>query len=253
MSRDHVASNLAYWSVEAADYVAAGRRAWSSPEPIWGIFEVPDARLGLFPDVTGLDVVELGCGAGYVSAWAARRGARRVVGLDLTPEQLASARSFQSEFGLSYPLVRGDAEQVPMREASFDVALSEYGAAMWCDPERWLAEAARLLRPGGRLVMMNSSPLLCAVTGPDDPEDEPVGTELRRDWFDMRRFDDPDGTTVFCLPHGEMIRVLRACGFEVERLVEVQPPAGASTRYPFVTAAWARRWPCEEAWVARRV
>jgi hypothetical protein len=38
----------------------------------------------------------------------------------------------------------------------------------------------------------------------------------------------------------------------VEDLIELRPPAGARTEYPFVTAEWARRWPCEEAWVARR-
>ena len=38
-----------------------------------------------------------------------------------------------------------------LADASFDLVVSEYGASVWCDPERWIAEAARLLRRGGRL------------------------------------------------------------------------------------------------------
>jgi hypothetical protein len=57
----------------------------------------------------------------------------------------------------------------------------------------------------------------------------------------------------FHLTHGEWIRRLRACGFRVEDLIEVRPPEDAVTRYPYVARDWARRWPCEEVWRARRV
>jgi hypothetical protein len=46
-----------------------------------------------------------------------------------------------------------------------------------------------------------------------------------------------------------MIRLLRASGFEVENLVELQAPEAATTRYPFVTPEWARQWPAEEVWI----
>ena len=49
-----------------------------------------------------------------------------------------------------------------------------------------------------------------------------------------------------------MIRLLRDTGFEIEDLVEVQIPEDATTTYPFVSPAWARRWPCEEVWKACR-
>ncbi len=69
----------------------------------------------------------------------------------------------------------------------------------------------------------------------------------------MHRFEWPDDDSVeFHLTHGDWIRLLRRTGFEIENLIELQPPAGATTRYPFVTLEWARRWPCEEVWVARR-
>ena len=151
---DHVARNRAYWNGMAADYVDSGRRAWSA-DPQWGMFHVPDADVHILPDVDGLDVIELGCGTAYVCAWLARRGAR-VVGIDRSEAQLATARALQDEHDLHFPLILGNAEAVPLPEASFDLAISEYGAAIWCDPYAWIPEAARLLRPGGRLIFLGN-------------------------------------------------------------------------------------------------
>ena len=127
---------------------------------------MPESSLGTLGDVDGLDVVELGCGTAYVSAWLARRGARPV-GVDVTPAQLATARRCQAEFGIDFPLVEASAEDVPLPSESFDLAVSEYGASIWCDPHLWIPEAHRLLRPGGRLWFLRNSTLaiLCA---PDD-------------------------------------------------------------------------------------
>jgi hypothetical protein len=78
---------------------------------------------------------------------------------------------------------------------------------------------------------------------------------LVRPQFGLRRveWDDEYGHSIeFHLPHGEMLRVLRANGFEVEALHELQAPADATSRFEFVTLEWARQWPCEEIWVARR-
>jgi SAM-dependent methyltransferase len=201
--------------------------------------------------VEGKDVVELGCGTAYFSAWLAHRGARPV-GIDVTPSQLAIARELQAEHGLDFPLVEANAEDVPLPDASFDVALSEYGASIWCDPERWIPEAARLLRPGGELVFLRNSVIgnLCT---PEDGE-APFGRELVRDYFGMHRVDWQDGTSEFNLGYGDTIRLLRANGLEVERLIEIRAPEDAETHpvYDFVTAEWGRDWPAEELWVARK-
>jgi SAM-dependent methyltransferase len=202
------------------------------------------------PDLAGMDVVELGCGTGYVSAWMARRGARPV-GIDNSPAQLETARRLQSEFGLEFPLHLGDAERTPFADESFDFAISEYGAAIWCDPYRWIPEAARILRPGGRLSFLGNSVLLMLATESDD-EEAPVSERLQRPLFGMHRFDWNDGSVEFHLPHGELIRLLRKSGFDIEDLVEVQIPEGATTSYPYVSPEWARRWPAEEVWKARK-
>src|SRR5205807_278913 len=122
----------------AADYVEPARRNWTA-DPNWGIWGIPESELRLLPDIANRDAVELGCGTAYVSAWLARRGAR-VVGIDTSPRQLATARSLQSEHSLRFPLILADAEHVPLADTSFDLAISEYGAAIWCDPYAWIPE-----------------------------------------------------------------------------------------------------------------
>ncbi|HEX3478383.1 MAG TPA: methyltransferase domain-containing protein [Kofleriaceae bacterium] len=250
-SSDHVAKNRAYWDAQAAEYAAEADREWSSPEPSWGIWGVPESELGVLPEeVAGLDVVELGCGTAYISAWLARRGARPV-GIDNSPEQLATARRMQARFGLEFPLHLGDAEATPFDDASFDLAISEYGASIWCDPQRWIAEAARLLRPGGQLIFLINSTLMM-LTMPE--ADNVAATDrLVRPLRGMHRltWSEPSGVEFHISP-GEQIRLLRRSGFEIEDLIEVYAPEGGTTRHPFVTAAWANRWPSEEIWKARK-
>ncbi|HYM52935.1 MAG TPA: class I SAM-dependent methyltransferase [Candidatus Dormibacteraeota bacterium] len=248
---DYVLRNRAAWDADATSYVAPGERNWASEQPSWGIWGVPESQVGMLPDeLEGKDAIELGCGTAYVSAWLARRGAR-VTGIDNSPAQLETARRLQREHGLDFPLLLGNAETVPLPDASFDVAISEYGASIWADPYRWIPEAARLLRPGGELsFLVNGIVLMLAVP---DEEDVAASDRLLRPLFGMHRMEWPDDPSVeFHLAHGEWIRLLRANGFDVTDLVEIQPPEGATTGYPFVTLEWARRWPSEEVWKARK-
>lgn len=245
----HVEQNRQFWTGRAPEYAEVASRNWGG-EPNWGIWHVPEAELHALPDVAGKDVLELGCGTAYFSAWLARLGARPV-GVDITPAQLDTARAMQREFGLEFPVLEASAEDVPLPDASFDVVLSEYGASIWCDPYRWIPEAARLLRPGGELVFLVNGTImmLCA---PDD-DDAPVGTELVRPYFGMHRF-SWEGSVEFHLGYGDWIRLLRANGFEVLDLIELQAPEDAPMhRFEGLpTPEWARRWPSEEIWRARK-
>jgi SAM-dependent methyltransferase len=248
---NHVRINRAVWDLQAAEYEEPGRRAWAQGEPWWGIWHVRESSLNVLPDVRGLDVIELGCGTAYVSSWLARRGAK-VVGIDNSRAQLTNAKRFQREFGLGFPLIHASAEEVPFADGSFDLAISEYGACLWCDPYRWIPEAARLLRPGGQLIFLTNGTLLMLCM-PDLEADGPARELLLRDYFGMHRFEWPDDPAIeFHIGYGDWIRVLRAHGFEVEDLIEVRPPEDATSRYPFATLEWARRWPCEEVWKARK-
>ena len=251
MSSPDLERNIAEWTKANTDYTdGSASRAWAREEMSWGVFNVPESNVGCLGDVAGLDVVELGCGTAYVSAWLTKRGAH-VIGVDPTPAQLATARRMMRETGIEFQLVEAPGESVPLPDASFDLALSEYGACLWADPYQWIPEAARMLRPGGRLIFLTNSNIaqLCA------PDEGRLGTTLLRPLFGMYRMEWPSEVGVeFHLPHGEWIRLLRAHGFDVEALHELQAPEDAEAHryYDYVGPDWARQWPSEEIWVARK-
>jgi SAM-dependent methyltransferase len=250
---EHVRRNRAYWDTLAPQFAVSGERDWAADEPVWGIWRIPESAAHLLPDdLAGRDAIELGCGTAYVSAWLARRGAR-VTGIDNSPAQLQTARRLQREHGLEFPLMLGNAEEVPLPDAGFDLAISEYGAALWADPHRWIAEASRLLRPGGELIFLTNS-LLWMLTVPELEAEGPAGERLLRPQFGMYRTEwaDSDGVE-FHLAHGEWIQVLRAGGFEVTELLELRPPDGSTTSYTdLATLEWSQQWPSEEVWKARK-
>ena len=249
---DYVARNRAVWTKTNEEFTdAAATKSWGEGDIRWGVFGVPETDVQVLGDVSGLDVVELGCGTAYFSAWLARRGARPV-GVDVTPAQLETARRVMAQSEIEFPLLEASAEDVPLAGASFDLAVSEYGASLWCDPDRWVPEAARLLRPGGRLVFLTNS-MLSILCVPDEPGY--ASERLLRPQRDLRRitWSFEDGVEFF-RSHGEWIDVLHSSGFEVERLVELYAPEGATTHeyYDGATAEWASNWPSEDLWVARK-
>jgi SAM-dependent methyltransferase len=249
---EHAQRNRAQWDVWADEYLEPGKRAWAQEQPTWGIWQIPESELRALDDVSGKDVLEAGCGTAYWSAWLARRRGR-VVGLDNSPRQLETARMLQREHSLEFPLHLGSAEAMPFEDETFDVVLSEYGASIWCDPYRWIPEAARVLRRGGQIVFLVNGALVM-LCSPD--ADEPTGETLLRPYFGMHRFEwSSDDSVEFHLPHGEWIKLLRETGFEVEGLIEIQAPADATPhRYTTLpTVEWARKWPSEEIWKARKL
>jgi SAM-dependent methyltransferase len=255
VTAERLAQTQAFWDSltgaegEFAQQAEYGRAMWAA-EPNWGDWSIPESELRLLPDVAGMDTVELGCGTAYFSGWLARAGARPV-GVDASARQLSLARALQDEHGLDFPLVHADAEAVPYPDDRFDLALSEYGASSWCDPDRWVPEAARLLRPGGWLIFLTVSPILTICSYPDGSAK--AGDRLLRPYFGMHDIETSAfGTTEFQLSYGDWVRVLRAAGFTIEGLTELQAPAGATTPWPFVDAEWAHRWPSECVWVARK-
>jgi ubiquinone/menaquinone biosynthesis C-methylase UbiE len=246
---DSVAANVAQWTATNAEFTdGAAERSWNNLEVTWGVFGIPE--FGVLGDVTGLNVVELGCGTAYFSARLARRGAR-VVGVDPTPAQLETARRMQAETGIEFPLVEAPGEDVPLPDASFDLAFSEYGASLWADPQKWIAEAARLLRPGGRLVFLTNS-MLSHLCTPDLDEDQ-IANVLVRPLFGQYRTKWPEYPGIeYHISHGDWIRILRENGFVLDGLHELRPGDDAQThRYYFTTPVeWARRWPGEDLWEA---
>jgi len=243
---NRVAANVVQWTLTNREYTdSSASAAWNDAALEWGVFGIPDRWLG---DVAGLDIVELGCGTAYFSAKLARAGARPV-GVDPTPAQLETARRLQQETGLEFPLVEAPAESVPLPDASFDLACSEYGASLWADPREWVPEAARLLRPGGRLLFLTISTLahLCM---PDEDE-APITNELQRAQFAPWEVEWEGYSGVeFHLSHADWIRVLRESGFRIDALHELRAPDEATRHeyYNVITPEWGRRWPGEDLW-----
>lgn len=252
---EHVLVNREYWDGMADQWVEAGERNWKQADPTWGIWGLPESELRLLPETMGgMDAIELGCGTGYVSAWMTRRGAR-VVGIDNSRRQLATAGRLAGEHGLEIAFIHGNAEAVPYPAGSFDFAVSEYGAAIWCDPYLWIPEAHRLLRPGGRLVFLGNHPLtfLCAPLSGEAI----TGTSLVRPYSELNRQDwraadvDPGGIE-FNLSPSDWIALFRETGFDVEDYRELLAPESAKDERFYVTAEWARRWPSEQVWKLRK-
>ena len=249
---EYIAINREAWTKANAEYTdARARDAWAQKEVTWGKWSHPESELRALPDVSGKEVVELGCGTGYFGAWLKRRGARSVVGVDVTPAQLDTARRMNAEFGLGLQFLLENAERTSLPDASFDLVFSEYGASIWCDPKLWLAEAARLLRPGGELLFFRGSTLqmLCV------PDRGPVAERLvrpQKGLYAIGWYDDDPGME-FHPSVSELFALLRENGFELLDFRELFAPEDAVDHpyYDTVPAEWAKRWPDEELWHAR--
>jgi SAM-dependent methyltransferase len=256
----HVTENRRHWDADALNWVESGAKNWALSEPAWGIWHLPESALGLLPrDMSGLQCIELGCGTGYVSSWLVRRGAAAVYAIDLSSKQLETARALAAkhpQLARSITFVEGDAEHVPQPDGSFDFAISEYGAAIWCDPHVWIPEAHRLLREGGVLVFLGNSPWVSCATPLNG---DPTTAALCRPYFGMKLHDwrnveiDPGGID-FNIPISEWMRLFREVGFEILDFQELQAPADADDGpYSFTSGAWGKKWPTEQVWRLRKV
>ena len=243
----YVEFNRAAWNA-TADRYQENAGEFIAKRPAWGVWQIPEDELHVLGDVSGLDVLELGCGAAQWSIALAGLGAR-VTGLDFSERQLEHARRRMEQAGVEFPLVQASATDVPLPDASFDVVFCDHGAFTFTDPRETLPEAARLLRRGGLLAF--SMITAFADTHWRAEDDEPTES-LVRDYFGIRRFESAEEIS-FTVPYGEWIRLLVENGFEVLALLELEPPPDAKS--PYVTdrgAEWARRWPYDHVWKARR-
>ncbi len=121
----------------------------------WRRVAVREAALR--PGDAALDVA---CGTGDLAFALARAGAARVTGLDFTPEMLEIARRRAGRFAAPatrIDWVEGDAQNLPVPDAAFDVVTIAFGLRNVADPASALAQFRRVLRPKGRLVILEFS------------------------------------------------------------------------------------------------
>jgi len=243
-------TNRRWWDGDADDYQAVHHADISNAA--WGAYRIPESELGVLGDLSGLAVLELGCG-GAQGSLAFTTATTRAVGLDQSAGQLRHAAGHVAAARRRIPLVCASASATPFRSGSFDVVFCDHGAMGFCDPAVTVPEAARLLRPGGLLAFSLSTLLHNTCFPPHDP-DGVLTTTLQQPMFGARAFDWGDGTIDFQMLHSEWIRLFRAEGFEILDLLELRPPEGARSGYDgFADLDWARRWPSEEIWRVRRM
>jgi len=243
----HIRHNRAVWDRVSTWYDRRyARLLGGSHAEAWGIFRVPERELHLLGPVRGKRILEVGCGAARWSMALARRGAR-TTGIDLSSSQLAKARALVKSSGTSVPLARGSIEQLPFRDARFDIVFCDWGAMSFSDPVRSVPECARVLKRGGRFVFATASPLRYITL--DLRSDRQV-TRLLKPYFGQYRIELlPDDAVEFNPPYGVWVGLFRRNGLTVERLVETRPAAGQGTKYLSPSdAKWARSWPVEAIW-----
>ena len=173
-------ANRSWWDDEADGYQAEHGDFLGNRSPggdfVWGPERLREADVHLLGDVTGKDVLEIGCGSAPCSRWLAAQGAHPV-GLDVSVGMLAHAVTAMELDERKVPLVRAGAEHLPFADESFDLACSAFGAVPFvADSARLMSEAARVLRPGGRWVFATNHPMRWMFL--DDPGPAGLKVEL---------------------------------------------------------------------------
>jgi SAM-dependent methyltransferase len=134
-----------------------------SVEGLDGAPEWPALR-ALLPNLSGLSVIDLGCGYGWFCRWAQQQGAARILGLDVSEKMLAQAKAMTSVPGITYE--RTDLETFDLPEASFDVAYSSLVLHYISDVATFFAKVHRALSPGGCFVFSTEHPIYMAPSHP---------------------------------------------------------------------------------------
>jgi SAM-dependent methyltransferase len=173
-ARDHTSHVVDQFGAQASAYVASAVHAAGADLDRIGalIRGMPDAR-----------VLDLGCGGGHVAFAAAAAGAS-VTAYDLSDEMLAAVAAEAERRGLARIETRqGAAETLPFPDSAFDAVLTRYSAHHWRDVPAALAEARRVLKPDGLLVV-------CDIVSAEDPllDTHLQAVELLRDPSHVRDY-----------------------------------------------------------------
>ena len=140
MNKEKVGS---FYDVVWTEYVPE----YEASEKHWAMFYSPE-------EVQGMAILDAGCGTGIFSAIFARNGAGRVVGIDISPGSLETARGLKEKFNLAnVSFERQDMLQLPFADGTFDIVWAWGTVHHTTDPLRAISELARVLRPGGSIFL----------------------------------------------------------------------------------------------------
>ena len=185
----HAVANRDAWNADSDTYQADhGPQLKASGGMAWGVWQMPEKHLQVLGDVKDQDILEFGCGAAQWSISLAKAGARPVA-LDLSEKQLEHARKLMIDADVDFPILHASAEEVPLPDESFDIVFCDYGAMTFGDPYATVPEAARLLRPGGLLLLHGFNPesVVLGASG-DGLQARPLPPEVMRWLVEARGF-----------------------------------------------------------------
>lgn len=220
-------ANRQDWDAYADEYQATHGAFLRDAGFVWGPEGMDEEAAGVLGDVTGRDVLELGCGAGQCARSLSLRGAH-AVGLDLSLRQLQHSVRIDVDHGVRVPVVCATATDLPFADCSFDVVFSAFGALQFvADATRTVAEVARVTRPGGRFSFSVTHPIRWSM--PDDAGED--GLKVTWPYFDRTPYveQDESGRATYVEHHrtvGDWVRLLAAAGFRLTDLVEPEWPDG---------------------------
>jgi len=187
------------------------------------------AVLAAVGDCAGHRILDGGCGEGYMSRALAARGAT-VTGLDISDSLIDTARSHELTAKLDVTYYVASLEKIPEADCTFDVAVCNHVISDVVDPRGAFKELGRIIKPGGRLVILMLHP--CFYTA--HSERDPHGNLPVTDYFSARRVDQtfkvaglvsPDEVHMMFRPLEFYISAIVDAGFSVVGLTEPHPSA----------------------------
>ena len=206
------------------------------PRSVKGLDGAPEwpSIMALLPDMAGRSVVDLGCGFGWFSRWAAEAGAADVLGIDLSSNMLTRAAADTNDERITFE--QHDLDTLVLPAASFDFAYSSLTLHYLVDPDRLFATVRQSLRPGAEFVFTVEHPICTAPTNPGFVTDDTGATTWPVDGY-LR---EGPRTTNWLAPgvvkqHRTItsyVRSLRGAGFTVTDLIEWGPSADQIAAVP---------------------
>jgi SAM-dependent methyltransferase len=204
-----------------------------SVEGLDGAPEWPSLR-SMLPVMSGLRVVDLGCGFGWFTRWAAEAGASAVRGIDLSENMLARAAVLTDDRRVTYQ--RGDLDEIELPTAAFDVAYSSLTVHYLANLDRFVPMVRRSLVPGGVFVFSAEHPIYTAPSKPQFLADDAGHVSWPVDHYLI----EGPRTTDWLAPGVEKyhrtietyLTCLRRAGFALEHFYEWGPTAAQIAEHP---------------------
>ena len=231
MTDAHFAQNRLNWDDRAAIHIKDEAGGYRLNAFLAGADNLHDTEHAEIGDVAGLRIAHLQCHIGIDTLCLARRGAS-CVGLDFSPKAIAAARALQQRTGLDAQFIEGNVYDArALIEGDFDMVYVTWGAIGWLpDIARWAETAASLLKPGGRLYLLEGHPFFMQMdeTAPGlrlgfnwrTPPDDPITMSTETTYTgDTAKIAHPV-TYEWLHPVSEVVNAVIGAGLTLERLNE---------------------------------